>query len=424
MITLRPAHNFLAVALLLLSPHVLAQGKVDTSSNADEGKVFANVWRLRGEVYASGKSGPPRRLREGAPVYVGERIKASGTGEAVLRTSDTGVVAVRPGAEFIPERYAAEGKSSDRQVLRLVTGSLRVISGWISQFNRSDHRIVTPSATIGIRGTDHEPYVLPPEMASSAYRQGTYDKVNRGATSLEAGGGSILIEPGRVGFARDPNSAAPRTRALMTILLPSLLARIPDFYVPGSFDAELDRYSEQQERQALKSADERRGQRKGSTSVPAAEAAADLSGNEPVLPTGCRPLAIAEYWLERFDRAIARRDLKTILGLFSTDIQAQATIRSADNRMQTLELNRDELVQSTLAAIANLKNYQQRRIANEARLGEGANEDACTRIDVKSVVVEQGLMNDKPYRFESTETYVLEQRNGEWLATRAATVQR
>lgn len=422
MMTTLSARTLLALVLALTGIQAMAQPSTETAANPDDGKVFANVWRLRGEVYVTGKVGNPRKLREGSPVHVGERIRASGNGEAVLKTSDAGVVAVRPGAEFIPERYAAEGKSTDRQVLRLITGSLRVISGWISHFNRTDHRIVTPSATIGIRGTDHEPFVLPPDMANSTYRQGTYDKVNRGATSLEAGGGSILIEPGRVGFARDPNSAAPRTRALMTILLPSLLASVPEFYVPGSFDAELDRYSEQQERQNLKLADERRTQTK--ERQPDLPAATALGGNEPAPPIGCKPLAIAEYWLERFDRAIARRDLKTILGLFATDVVARATIRTADNRMQTLELNRDELVQSTLAAIANLRNYQQRRIANEARLGEGASETACSRIDIKSVVIEQGLMNDKPYRFESTETYVLELRNTEWLATRAATVQR
>jgi hypothetical protein len=128
---------------------------------------------------------------------------------------------------LFPNVFSAEGKATDRQILRLITGSLRVITGWIGQLNRNDHRIITPSATIGIRGTDHEPYVLPAEMANSSYRQGTYDKVNRGATLLDANGGNVAIESGKVGFARDPNSAGVRTRALMTILLPVLLSRVP-----------------------------------------------------------------------------------------------------------------------------------------------------------------------------------------------------
>ncbi|MDP3537803.1 MAG: hypothetical protein Q8S26_03775 [Azonexus sp.] len=393
-------------------------------ANPDTGKLFANVWRVRGEVLASGKLGVPRKLREGSPVYVGEQIRASSTGEAVLRTADAGIVAVRPGAEFVPERFAAEGKSTDRQILRLITGSLRLISGWIGQLNHPDHRVITPSATIGIRGTDHEPYVLPPEMATAVYRPGTYDKVNRGATSLEANGGNLLIDQGRVGFARDPNATAPRTRALITLLLPTLLAKVPDFYVPGAFDAELDRYSETADNQSQKQLESRQSGAK--RPAPEKMAAAAPAEAEPAIaaPVGCNPRAIGDYWLGSLDRAIARRDLKTILGLFAPDVVARATIRSSDNKTSTLDFNRDELVQSTLSSIANLKDYQQRRISVEASLPNGETEATCQRLDVKSLVIEQGLMDGKPYRFESTEQYRLEMRNGEWLATQAETTQR
>ena len=49
---------------------------------------------------------------------------------------------------------------------------------------------------------------------------------------------------------------------------------------------------------------------------------------------------------------------------------------------------------------------------------------ACDRIGVRSVVIEQGRQNGKPYRFESVEEYVLERRAGQWLAIRAETTQR
>ena len=168
--------------LLIIATAFPVLAAEETQANPDTGKPFANVWRLRGDVFVTSKLGVPRRLREGGTVFVGEQVRAAPNSEAVLKTGDSGIVAVRPGAEFVPERFAAEGKSTDRQVLRLITGSLRVITGWIGQLNRNDHRIITPSATIGIRGTDHEPYVLPAAMANDTYRQGTYDSIGRLST--------------------------------------------------------------------------------------------------------------------------------------------------------------------------------------------------------------------------------------------------
>ena len=97
-------------------------------------------------------------------------------------------------------------------------------------------------------------------------------------------------------------------------------------------------------------------------------------------------------------------------------------MRSTDHSTRTLEFNRDDMVQSTLSAIASLKDYQQRRLSLEARAMEDG--EVCPKIEVRSVVIEQGLMNNQPYRFEATEVYLLELRQGEWLATQAETTQR
>ncbi|MFA5123734.1 hypothetical protein, partial [Zavarzinia sp.] len=153
------------------------------AATAESGKQFAAVLHIRGEVAASA-AGTERRLREGDVVYVGERVRAAALAEAVLKTEDRGLVAIRPGTEFVAEQFAAEDKPTDGLTLRLFTGSLRVISGWIARTNRSGHKVVTPTATIGIRGTDHEPYVLSAELAAAtSNREGTYDKVNRGGTT-------------------------------------------------------------------------------------------------------------------------------------------------------------------------------------------------------------------------------------------------
>jgi len=39
------------------------------------------------------------------------------------------------------------------------------------------------------------------------------------------------------------------------------------------------------------------------------------------------------------------------------------------------------------------------------------------------VVIEQGQQNGQPYRFESSEEYLLEHRAGHWLAIQASSTQ-
>ena len=98
----------------------------------------------------------------------------------------------------------------------------------------------------------------------------------------------------------------------------------------------------------------------------------------------------------------------------------RANITDKDGALTGVDLSRDEMAQSTVAAMKGLSNYKQRRVTTDAAVeGEG-----CARIAVKSVVIEQGRQSGKPYRFEAVEEYVLESRDGKWLAVKAVTTQK
>ena len=405
---------------------------------------FATVWRIRGEIIATaGETGPVRTLRPGDAVFVGERIRAAATAEAVLKTDDAGLIAVRPQAEFVAELFAAEAKPTDHFTLRVITGGLRLITGWIGRTNRAQYRVNTPSATIGIRGTDHEPYVMSADLAKIlAQIEGTYDKVNRGGTSMDVNGKQLDIDPGRVGFVR---RSPIRLRGMMTLLLPVLLDKVPDFYVPGQFDDELDRLSRTADEDALREFDMRSKALPEQAPVGAPEPAAPAARALTVPPAAertpapvpaapapkssatavgdCAANAVARTWLSEFDAAIARRDAPAIIHKFAPEVSVRVTVRGASGEPTTVEMRRDELAQSTLAAVRGLTNYQQRRPSIEGQPVEGG-AGACDRIVVRSVVIEQGRQNGKPYRFESVEEYVLERRAGLWLAIKAETTQR
>jgi len=439
------------VWLGLMAGHAAHAQTAPSATDRDAEQRFASVLRMRGEVSATTTDGSRVRvLREGDRVFVGERVSASAASEAVLRTEDAGLLAVRPGGVFVAERFAAEGKPTDNLSLRLFMGSIRMVTGWIGHTNRAGYRVLTPSATIGIRGTDHEPFVLTPELAGSlGQTEGTYDKVNRGGTTLDANGSQVDIPPGRVGFVRANRSA--NTRSLLTLLLPVLLDRVPGFFVPGEFDAELDQLSLRNDAESLRLLEELRrtggtpgAGASGGTTGPATSAtivasatlggaaaapastATALATAAPAEPlregtNSCGANAVARAWLAEFDRAIVRRNAAGVLRLFAANAEVQATVRTQDGRSSTLSVDRETFVESTVAAIAGLREYRQRRVSTD---GWPETPGDCRRIGLRSVVIEQGRQNGQPYRFEATETYVLERQAGRWVAVQARAAQR
>jgi hypothetical protein len=191
------------------------------------------------------------------------------------------------------------------------------------------------------------------------------------------------------------------------------LDKVPSFFVPGEFDTELDRYSQTADQEGLRQLEQRR---KGSTGAAAAPSAA------PDCNAGAT--ATAKTWIGQFDGAIARKDAKAVVALFAAEATVHATVRTNDGGTATLDLDRDELAQSSIAALKDLKDYQQRRVTIEGKPANAAGSTACTHIAVSSVAIEQGVQSGKPYRFESLEEYVLDLRGGKWVAIKAETTQK
>ena len=157
-------------------------------------------------IDAKGKSRVPRA---GGKVFEGETMRTGKDGELHVKTSDSGLVALRANTRIKVEVYHADGDAEDTSVVSLLQGTLRTITGWIGKYQPNRVMMKTPNATIGIRGTDHEPlYVAPGEKSPVA--PGTYDKVNTGSTFIESPAGRIAVEKGRAGFAPHDGKSVPK----------------------------------------------------------------------------------------------------------------------------------------------------------------------------------------------------------------------
>jgi len=91
------------------------------------------------------------------------------------------------------------------------------VTGKIGKRFPQNDLVRTRTATIGVRGTDHEATVILLDD-SRGYPSGTYDKVNTGVTFIRTERGEIDIHPNQVGLAVNIRE------------MPTLLMDIPDFY--------------------------------------------------------------------------------------------------------------------------------------------------------------------------------------------------
>lgn len=113
--------------------------------------------------------------------------------------------------------YQAQGQDDDKGVFSLLQGAFRSVTGWIGKHNPKSYQVRTPTATIGVRGTDHEPLVIP--EGSKEGEPGTYNKVNVGGSFIEAKHGRVDVAPSQAAFAPWRGKPVPR-----------VLAEVPRFF--------------------------------------------------------------------------------------------------------------------------------------------------------------------------------------------------
>lgn len=190
--------KFLFCLCFLLAP-LLASAEPTPAGRVDEAQGDARI-------YDPAKNARPAKV--GELVYEGDSIVTGADGEVHLAMEDEGQIALRPNTRMRIAKYKAEGGSGDTSIIALVQGALRSVTGWIGKYNPKGYAIRTPTATIGVRGTDHETLVI--EKGSSEGEAGTYDRVNHGATLLSTQHGQTEVRPNQAGFVSLAGKAKPR----------------------------------------------------------------------------------------------------------------------------------------------------------------------------------------------------------------------
>jgi len=187
---LSAARSF-AFAALLAPLLALAQGTVQ---------------HLSGTLSAQRPDGTARLLSEKSTVREGDVLTTGANTYAQIRFTDGGRITLRPDTQMRIEGYRFEERAPERDnfFFALLKGGLRAITGLISKRgNRDSYRLRTPTATVGIRGTDFNAIHVPTGHADLA--SGVYVTVNDGTVVTFSGGVEQLVNPGQTSFSSSSN---------------------------------------------------------------------------------------------------------------------------------------------------------------------------------------------------------------------------
>ena len=172
--------------------------------------VVARVAVLNGAATAVARDGAARPLAKGAAVYTGEAVRTDAGSQAVLAFRDQTKVTLLEKTDFRLEDVRMAGPPAQGNfVVRLVTGGLRAFTGLIGKSNRGNVKFITPTATVGIRGTGLDLR----QVADNVYLF-TWD----GSAALEADGKEVVVDAGRAGVSS-------RERGVL-----ELLSEVPEMF--------------------------------------------------------------------------------------------------------------------------------------------------------------------------------------------------
>ncbi|MBF0434167.1 MAG: cadherin domain-containing protein [Magnetococcales bacterium] len=131
------------------------------TETAPQREAVASVTQLKGLAFAEIDK-EKRVLDEGSPVFEGDRIVTGSKARLILKMKDDAVIALGEDSEFLVQKYAfkvrpdntVNEEDGNKGEVKLNKGSAKFTSGRLGQLKSKPFHMVTPVATMGVRGTE------------------------------------------------------------------------------------------------------------------------------------------------------------------------------------------------------------------------------------------------------------------------------
>lgn len=147
------------------------------------------ITKTSGYVAVSLPNGTLKSAGDGQSLEAGETVTLGDGANAVIKFQDGQIIALQSKSIFKVNSYKYDQAAPEKgeSFFSLVQGGLRALTGLIGNANKAGWKLATPTATIGIRGTDF----------MAVINQSTYLKVDAGAISATNGAGTAVFTAGQ-----------------------------------------------------------------------------------------------------------------------------------------------------------------------------------------------------------------------------------
>ncbi len=133
----------------------------------------------RGVGFSQTAGQSPRTLGKGLALNEGDRLTTSEGALAILKLQDGTRMTVRPNSELVIQQYKFRNDAPDNSmVMQLLRGGFRAITGLISKNAPEAAKVMTKTATIGIRGTDFDARICSGECKAESGKVAERPRVN------------------------------------------------------------------------------------------------------------------------------------------------------------------------------------------------------------------------------------------------------
>jgi hypothetical protein len=101
------------------------------------------------------RAGKTVEAQVGDPVFQGDRVRVRGDGSIGVSLRDETLISLGPNSSLVIDAYAYNPTTREGEVeTSILKGTLRYVTGLIGRLNPAAIKVKTPTATVGIRGTD------------------------------------------------------------------------------------------------------------------------------------------------------------------------------------------------------------------------------------------------------------------------------
>ena len=177
-------------------------------------QVVGVVTHLSGVLTAKRADGSTAVLAIQSKIQQGDTLITESNTYTRVKFLDNGEIVLRPGSQIVVKSYLydAEKPAQDNVAISLVKGGLRAVTGLVGKRNHDAVSFDTPTATIGIRGTNFGALFCQndcggvPTSNGSTPPNGLHVDVSQGAVVVANPAGQQVLQTGQFGFVGNLNT--------------------------------------------------------------------------------------------------------------------------------------------------------------------------------------------------------------------------